>query len=97
MGDLADGKATLLVTCAARLAPPADAKFLCDVVNRGNAELDDLRRCRSIVTTSGALASVEATITACHRDALAALSSLRDPGTCAGLAALAARAVHRRD
>ena len=97
MGDLADGKATLLVTRAARLAPPADAKFLCDVVNRGNAELDDLRRCRSIVTTSGALASVEATITACHRDALAALSSLRDPGTCAGLAALAARAVHRRD
>ena len=92
--DLREGKHTLLVVRALRLAAPGDRRFLAGAL--GDPDLDDAAaaRCRRVVADSGALASVEALIADRHDQALCAVAGLDDPAR-AALESLAGTATHR--
>ena len=89
-----EGKRTVLLERALRLAAPADVEHL--MRSAGNAELSDAdaERCRDIVARSGALASVEALIASQHRTAIDALGGI-DGSARAALVELAHLAVER--
>jgi geranylgeranyl diphosphate synthase type I len=92
--DLREGKRTLLVLRALRLTDGRDHCVLRNAL--GDADLDaaGARRCRDIVTASGALASIEALIEAERARAVHAVMDVPEPARTA-LAALAAGATHR--
>lgn len=92
--DLREGKHTLLVVRALRLAAPGDRRFLAGAL--GDPDLDDAAaaRCRRVVADSGALASVEALIADRHDQALCAVAGLDDPAR-AALESLAGTATQR--
>ena len=94
LADLREGKRTVLLERALRLAAPADVEHL--VRSAGNADLSDAdaERCRDIVARSGALASVEALIASQHRTAIDALGGI-DGSARAALVELAHLAVER--
>jgi geranylgeranyl diphosphate synthase type I len=94
LDDLREGKRTVLVTRALALAPATDRKVLADAL--GDPALDEAAgaRCREVVASSGALASVEALIAAQHALALHALDGLYEPAR-AALAQLAGLATRR--
>ena len=94
LDDLREGKRTLLVVRALRLAPDRDGRFLAGAL--GDPELDETtaERCREIVASSGALASVEALIAARRDEAVMAAQAVGGPARTA-LEALAARTVER--
>ncbi|HEX5365185.1 MAG TPA: polyprenyl synthetase family protein, partial [Acidimicrobiales bacterium] len=93
--DLREGKRTLLVVRALRLAPERDRRVL--VASLGDPELDeaDADRCRRIVAASGAWASVEALVAARESRALRALRRVPEPARTA-LSTLAGLASQRR-
>ena len=74
--DLRDGKASLLLVRARRLAGPAGAELLSRCLGDRSITAADADRCRDAVASSGALASVEALITASIERAEAALDLL---------------------
>lgn len=94
--DLREGKRTLLVVRALAAAGAAEAAVLRGSL--GNADLDDaaLAATRDVLVRTGAVAAVEAEITALADPALAVLAAapLADPGRSA-LVALGRAAVHR--
>jgi isopentenyl-diphosphate delta-isomerase type 1 len=79
LDDLREGKRTLLVLRALRLSDGDDHRFLAGAL--GDPDLDEkaARRCCGIVAASGALASVEALITAEHTRARQAVAGLEGP------------------
>ena len=94
LDDLREGKRTLLIVRALRLAPDDDHRFLAGAL--GDPQLDEAaaERCREIVASSGALASVEALIAARRDEAVMAAQAVGGPARTA-LEALAARTVER--
>jgi geranylgeranyl diphosphate synthase type I len=94
--DLREGKRTLLVLRAMRLATESGRATLDDAL--GRADLDDtsVARCRDIIASSGALASVEAAVDMHLERAVAAASMLESPagGALTRLALRAARREH---
>jgi geranylgeranyl diphosphate synthase type I len=94
LDDLREGKRTLLVVRALRLAADDDARVLSSAL--GDPDIDECvaARCREIVAGSGALASVEARIAACRDEAIAAVRGVGQPAR-AALEALADRALDR--
>ncbi len=94
LDDLREGKRTLLVVRALHLAPARHRAVLEQAL--GDPALDEATadRCREIVASSGALASVEALITAGQDEAVEALRVVPQPAR-AALASLAARATDR--
>jgi len=92
--DLREGKRTLLVLRALRLATPAQRHVL--LARLGDPHLDEAgaARVREVVAATGALASVEALITASHATARAALGQVPEPARGA-LDELAALAIER--
>ena len=94
LDDLREGKRTLLVVRALHLAPDDDARFLAGAL--GDPQLDEAtaERCRAIVASSGALASVEALIAARRDEAIRAARSVGEPARTA-FEALAARTADR--
>jgi geranylgeranyl diphosphate synthase type I len=92
--DLREGKQTLLVVRALALAPEPDRRVLAAAL--GDPDLDEAgaHRCRGIVASSGAWASVEALIEARQARALHALRAVPEPARTA-LTALAALATQR--
>ncbi|HEX6423432.1 MAG TPA: isopentenyl-diphosphate Delta-isomerase [Acidimicrobiales bacterium] len=92
--DLREGKHTLLVVRALRLAAEGDRRFLAGALGDPDLGEAELARCRRIVAGSGALASVEALIAARHDHALRALAGVEGPAR-AALESLAGLATHR--
>ena len=92
--DLREGKHTLLVVRALRLAAARDRRFLAGALGDPNLDEAATARCRRIVAESGALASVEALIAAHHDQALRAVAGLDGPARVA-LESLAGLATHR--
>jgi hypothetical protein len=94
LDDLRAGKHTLLVVRALDVAPAAGRRVLAGAL--GDPGLDDAaaERCRDVVASSGALASVEALIAARQDQALRAVRSVAEPARSA-LEALAALATDR--
>ncbi len=76
LDDLREGKRTVLMLRAMRLADPAGRAVL--EATLGDPEVDDAaaQRCREVIAGSGALASVEALIADRHARALAAIAEL---------------------
>ncbi len=78
--DLRDGKASLLLVRAMRLAAPADRSLLAACLGDPDLDVEHADRCRDAVAASGALASIEHMINAqvekaeCALDALAELA-----------------------
>jgi geranylgeranyl diphosphate synthase type I len=95
LDDLREGKRTLLVLRALRLADDAQGALLRACL--GDPLLDEAQadRAREVVAASGALASVEALIAAQHTIAIAAIADLPDPAR-ASLTELADLAICRR-
>ncbi|HEX6656496.1 MAG TPA: polyprenyl synthetase family protein, partial [Ilumatobacter sp.] len=91
--DLREGKRTLLVLRAMRLATHAGRKALDDALGRTDLDDTDVARCREIIASSGALASVEVAIDTHLERAIAAASMLESPagGALTSLALEAAR------
>jgi geranylgeranyl diphosphate synthase type I len=79
LDDLREGKRTVLLLRAMRLSDPAGRAVLEATV--GDPEVDEpaAQRCREVIASSGALASVEALIADRHARALAAITDLEDP------------------
>jgi isopentenyl-diphosphate delta-isomerase type 1 len=94
LDDLREGKRTLLVLRALRLADDDGRRLLAGAL--GDPDLDEAtaHRCRRVVAASGALASVEALIEAEHDRALRAVAGLAGPAR-AALEELAELALHR--
>ena len=92
--DLREGKRTLLVLRALRLTDGRDHRVLRRALGDAHLDAADARRCRRIVTASGARASIEALIEAERARAVHALSDVPEPARTA-LAALAATTAHR--
>jgi geranylgeranyl diphosphate synthase, type I len=92
--DLREGKRTLLVLRALRLTDGRDHRVLRGALGDANLDAAGARRCRDIVTASGARASIEALIEAERARAVHALTDVPEPARSA-LAALAASAAHR--
>lgn len=92
--DLREGKRTVLVLRALRLAGPAGRALL--AASLGDPELDEerARECCAVVADSGALASVETMIRSDHARAEAALADLDGPARDA-LSELASSAIER--
>lgn len=92
LDDLREGKQTLLVIRALALADPADQATLRAGLGDRSLDVAGAARCRAIITSSGALASVEARIAAEHARAVEALDGLpaRPAKALAALADLAA-------
>ena len=95
LDDLREGKRTLLILRALRLADPRQRVFLRSCL--GDPDLDDgqAAEARRLVAATGALASVEALIDAHLTVALGAITNLPD-GAREALVELAELAVHRR-
>ena len=94
LSDLREGKRTVLVLRALSLATAAERATLeCAL---GDPALDEAaaERCREIVASSGALASVETLVRTRHAAAIDAIRQLPEPARGA-LATLAASVVHR--
>lgn len=93
--DLREGKRTLLVLRALRLADRRQRAVLAAAL--GDPLLDDARadEARTVVAATGALASVEALLAAEHAKALDAADGVPEPARSA-LRALAALAIRRR-
>jgi isopentenyl-diphosphate delta-isomerase type 1 len=91
--DLREGKRTLLVLRALRLADGPDRRLLERSLGDPQLDEDTARRCCRIVAASGALASVEALIDAQQAVALHAIAALDGPPAAAltHLATLATR------
>jgi geranylgeranyl diphosphate synthase type I len=83
LDDLREGKRTLLVLRALRLADDAQRSFLRSCL--GDPHLDEERadQARRVVAATGALASIEALIEARHALAVAALAAVPDPARAA--------------
>jgi geranylgeranyl diphosphate synthase type I len=94
LDDLRDGKASLLLVRARRLADPAGRRLLADCVGRADLDHADADRCRDVIMASGALASVERLIADRTDVAIDALETLHPPARDA-LAALAVAATRR--
>jgi geranylgeranyl diphosphate synthase type I len=92
--DLREGKRTLLVLRALRLTDGRDHRVLLRALGDPDLDAAGARRCRAIVTASGARASIEALIEAERARAVHALRDVPDPARTA-LATLAAHAAHR--
>jgi isopentenyl-diphosphate delta-isomerase type 1 len=92
--DLREGKRTLLVLRALRLTAGRNHRFLRRALGDADLDADGARRCRDIVSASGARASIEALIEAERARAVHALADVPEPARTA-LATLAAGAAHR--
>jgi geranylgeranyl diphosphate synthase type I len=94
MSDLREGKRTVLILRTLALATASERAVFERAL--GNPELDDAdaERCREIVTSSGALASVETLIRTQHAAAVEAATGLPEPARGA-LRALASTVVDR--
>jgi isopentenyl-diphosphate delta-isomerase type 1 len=94
LDDLREGKRTVLVLRALRLADPSGREVLRSAL--GDDDLDEhaAERCRDVISSSGALASVERLVAHEHACALAAIEPLGDPARHA-LETLAATAIQR--
>jgi geranylgeranyl diphosphate synthase, type I len=92
--DLREGKRTLLILRALRLTDGRHHRVLRRALGDPGLDAGGARRCRDIVTTSGARASVEALIEAERARAVHALSDVPEPARTA-LARLASHAAHR--
>jgi isopentenyl-diphosphate delta-isomerase type 1 len=94
MSDLREGKRTVLALRALALATTSERAVLERAL--GNPELDDTdaERCREIITSSGALASVETLIRTQHAAAVEAVAGLPQPARTA-LRSLASTVVRR--
>lgn len=92
--DLREGKRTLLVVRALRLADDAGRAVLTESL--GRADIDDVQvaRCRDVIAASGALASVEVAIDMHLERAVSAASVLDGPAS-AALTCLALDAARR--
>jgi isopentenyl-diphosphate delta-isomerase type 1 len=92
--DLREGKRTLLFLRARDLTTSAGRRVL--DASLGNAHVTDVdvRRCRAIVAESGALASIEARLSAEYARAVDALTAMPQPAR-AALAELASLAIER--
>jgi geranylgeranyl diphosphate synthase type I len=95
LDDLREGKRTVLVLRALRLAGPAGRATLLECL--GDRHLGDAgaARCRDVIASCGALASVEALLADQHERALAAVAGVPEPARGA-LEELARLAVERR-
>lgn len=93
--DLREGKRTLLLLRALRLATPAQREVLAARVGDPHLDESGAARVQEVVAATGALASVEALITAQQAVARAALASIPQPARRA-LDELAALALERR-
>ena len=76
-GDLREGKRTLLIARALEAAAPDEQEFLTARLGSENLSAGDAERIRSIIRTSGALASTQALIEAHRSVALAALDATK--------------------
>ncbi|HEY0239649.1 MAG TPA: polyprenyl synthetase family protein [Friedmanniella sp.] len=94
--DLREGKRTVLVAQAYARTDAAGRRLLVDLLGDPDLGPDGVARLQDVISTSGATAEVEATITASHDEALAALdrADVTDAGRTA-LRALADAAVRR--
>ena len=95
LGDLREGKRTLLILRAVEACGPSERETIGRAL--GDATLDEAgaQRVRDIIRDSGALDAVEREVDQRLADALAALEPLAEPARSA-LAELARDAVHRR-
>ena len=100
--DLREGKRTVLLARTVERADEAGRALVDRLVGRPDLDDEGLRRLRELIVGSGALASVEQTIAAAEREALAALETLppatdadATDGVRAELAALAEAALQR--
>lgn len=93
--DLRSGKASLLLVRALQLAAPADARLLTECLGMPNLDRSQEDRCREAVLASGAVASIEALITANLETAMSALVDLPADVT-SDLVELAQQLAHRR-
>ena len=94
-GDLRDGKRTLLLEQASQLSDSSDAAYLCEHVGNPSITPAEVGGCRQIIARSGALASVEALISARYRIALNALTLIDDNQARHALTELAQLCAHR--
>jgi len=96
-GDLREGKRTLLIARALEAAPPDEQEFLAARLGSENLTAGDAERIRSIIRTSGALASTQALIEAHRSVSLAALDATKElpPSVTSALTELADLAVVR--
>ncbi|MGI3786467.1 MAG: polyprenyl synthetase family protein [Janthinobacterium lividum] len=94
--DLREGKRTVLVAQAYARTDAAGRRLLVDLLGDPDLGPDGVARLQDMISTSGATAEVEATITASHEEALTALAAaeVTDEGRTA-LRALAEAAVRR--
>ncbi len=95
LDDLREGKRTLLVLRALRLATPAQRSVLLAALGDPDLGEEQAARVREVVAESGALASIEALVTANHDAARGALAPLPEPARSA-LRELADLAIERR-
>jgi geranylgeranyl diphosphate synthase type I len=94
LDDLREGKRTVLVLRALRLADASSRRLLSDSLGDPDLTAERAHDCCAIVAESGALASVEAMIRADHARAEAALAAIDDPARSA-LSQLARSAIER--
>jgi geranylgeranyl diphosphate synthase type I len=94
LDDLREGKRTVLVLRAHRLADPAGQAELERSLGRPDLDEAGAARCRDVIASSGALASVEALLADRHDAALFAIERLPDEPRRA-LTSLAASAIDR--
>jgi geranylgeranyl diphosphate synthase type I len=77
--DLREGKRTLLATRALALSSEAGREVLLGALGRSDLDDQTAHRCRDLIATSGALASVEAAIDTEVERALESLGQLDEP------------------
>jgi isopentenyl-diphosphate delta-isomerase type 1 len=94
LDDLREGKRTVLALRALRLADPSGRQLLERSLGRPDLDDADADRCRDVIASSGALASVERLVAAEHERALTAAVLLPEPARSA-LEHLAAAAIVR--
>lgn len=95
LDDLREGKRTVLALRAIRLAGPRDRRLLLQHLGDPTLTEEQAEDARAAIVRSGAVAAVEAMITAQHARALAALPAVPEPAR-AALVELAAMAIERR-
>lgn len=95
LDDLREGKRTLLVLRALRLATEPQASVLREALGNPDLDVDQAARVRDVVADTGALASVEALLVAKHLEAVHTLAVVPEPAR-AALTQLADVAVWRR-
>ena len=93
--DVREGKRTMLVLRARDLASPVQRQVLDEVLGDEHATADGVDRVRQVVTDTGALDRVEASLQTLRGQAEAAITDLREPARSA-LLELAAEAIDRR-